>query len=309
MMRKKWLRGCGFFLLVAVLLCGLNALYVQSDYYQSIEGLWRYDAMPEDLQLVALGSSHGVYSFDFTLYPDYHSFNFAFAGQKPFFDFLLLERYQSHLGEGCVVVLPAFLGTWYGEGESLPARYYRILPPATVRGLPGYSPIDVFLYHTMPVFSSKKGLFDAFAPRTGQWTVTRSEAVTDTVHAQRDAEVYIQHFYVRRSRVRNETEWAAVRNILALCRQRGWQPVLVTAPIANTFYQAVPAGILEGLYADIEELRREYPELLFWDDAQADFLRYDDSLFWDLLHLNTRGQEVYTRAFVERLRREGRLLP
>jgi hypothetical protein len=121
------------------------------------------------------------------------------------------------------------------------------------------------------------------------------------------AKDYVRHFYLGRPRVRSESAWTALRDILALCGQKGWRPILVMTPVVAEFYREIPGSLLEGFFADVEELRREFPELAFWHDAQPERIGDDPSLFWDIHHLNGRGQAIYTQMFVERLQREGYL--
>lgn len=94
----------------------------------------------------------------------------------------------------------------------------------------------------------------------------------------------------------NPVMWDAYREILELCRERGWKAVLVTPPYTGDYNACFPAGFYEDFLSRAAELSDAYgvPYLDYsHDPAFAE--SYD--LYRDIDHLNLDGAAVFNERF------------
>ena len=122
--------------LSAGLLIGvLNRFYVNGYYYRDVysEIDKMYD-VPYDIQMVNLGTSHGLASFR---YPEdgVTRYNLALSGEDIYHDFATLKQFADHLAPGCIVALPtSYFSFCMSTEEPSQKRYYAYLDREYLRG-------------------------------------------------------------------------------------------------------------------------------------------------------------------------------
>ena len=79
-------------LLTMVAILVLNNLYVRSDYWRSIDRIFRYEDIPDNIDLAIFGSSHGECTFGYEPIQEKTLFNFAGASQVPYYDYQYNEE-------------------------------------------------------------------------------------------------------------------------------------------------------------------------------------------------------------------------
>lgn len=104
---KKVVQGVIFSILIISSILALNYRYKNSEYYRSIYGLFRYEDVPTDLEIVNFGSSENIMAVDFNIIPERKTFNFAMHGQYLTLDERLLNSYKDNFSDNTVVILPA----------------------------------------------------------------------------------------------------------------------------------------------------------------------------------------------------------
>lgn len=117
---KPVIRTLVYVLLLSVTLLGFNGRYKHSDYYRSLNGLLRFESVPEELQVVNVGSSHARYGIDYSGHPELRAFNFAMDSQRMLYDELILEAYASHLQEDALVIIVISSFTFFMEQDLEP---------------------------------------------------------------------------------------------------------------------------------------------------------------------------------------------
>jgi hypothetical protein len=65
---------------------------MQTNYWKLQNSVDKFNAVPHNIQLANLGSSHGTDGFDYTGIP-YRTFNFALGGQHYPYDYAILNQY------------------------------------------------------------------------------------------------------------------------------------------------------------------------------------------------------------------------
>lgn len=303
-MKLPFLRGIIFCGLAVALFLLANAFYEKSDYYRGIEGLFRYEDVPENLQVVNFGSSHAMCGIDYANFPQLRTFNFSLNSQNLYCDYLLMRSYQKHLSRGCVVILPVSYYSLYAPvdvdsmKDVLP-RYYRILDLDNLRELPGFNIKDMFLYRYFPILSAQRAVTMTFAP-THELTYMPPGGLM----AKATAEEYGRkrayfHFQERDEHKVVPEQLDSLRNMLALCRQNGWKPVIVTLPVTVYYSKWFSDQALAAFHQTILSLVKEYPEAMYMDYSRDQRFADNIQLFKDSDHLNQPGRLAFTQILLQ----------
>lgn len=94
----------------------------------------------------------------------------------------------------------------------------------------------------------------------------------------------------------NPVMWDAYREMLELCRERGWKAVLVTPPCTGVYNACFPAGFYEDFLSRAAELSNAYGvPYLNYSHGPAFAESYD--LYRDIDHLNLDGAAVFNQRF------------
>ena len=304
----KLLFKCAFtaLFLGCVLFAGSLA-YWRTEAFQELErteDTARFREMPDTAKIAVFGTSHGEDAFQ---YPPEGStfFNFSLAAQTPLYDAAMMRQFQDHIPRGGLVILTVSYMSpyWTGTEESFDSRqprYYRILGPENI--------VDVdlgryFLTRYFPILTlDPPELAEAFFSHPDGSAVTREEVGRRQLPAEsipseqervlRDHGSLIEPVFPEV----NPAMWNAYREMLELCREKGWKAVLVTPPYPAEYSACFPGGFYESFLERVSSLAEEYgvPYLDYSHD-EAFAGRHD--LFKNLDHLNFTGAEQFDRRF------------
>ena len=315
-MRRFILKSLLLIAAVAGILFAANALYVRSPMYQAMEqidGTDNFHAMPESVDVAVFGASHGNRSFVFV--PDGHTlFNFCLSGQSPQYDLMLMREYQDHIAPGALVILtfsyssPFFPERAAGFSEKQ-SRYYRILSP---ENLIDPDPLHMLLQKHLPLLEeSLTSLVGSLA------STVLGQAARDAQNTTRQTspeEMPAEQTRMKRTQWEEKiapsfsdtdpTAMDAYRQMLAMCRDHGWQAVLVTPPFLDEYRACFPDEFYPVFYDAANTLAEEYdvPYIDYsFDSAYAS--RYD--LYLNIDHLNLAGAEMFDAQFFDDLAAQG----
>ncbi len=73
--------------------------------YRHLNDTDKFLHVPTELQVINLGSSHGLNGFDYSE-ASIKGYNMALAAQGFYYDYRILKQYSSHLVDEAVVLLP-----------------------------------------------------------------------------------------------------------------------------------------------------------------------------------------------------------
>lgn len=88
-----------------------------------------------------------------------------------------------------------------------------------------------------------------------------------------------------------------LHRIMDLCAVNNIHLVLVQMPIEKESEQYTDSAVLRKIEEYFEGLQKEYP----MHDIQTNMTWFDNNLFGDMNHLNSRGTEEFTNALAQRL--------
>lgn len=304
---KKFLTTLTVYLsLLALLVWGINSWYRIMD---KSDDNWtnKFASVPPHIRVCNFGSSHGLYSFNYEdVQEELTCFNFALASQSLSYDLRILQQYKDRLDEGCLVFIPVSYFSFFGVEETREAdfpsknkQYYDFLPPKLIKDydfsthvFERYLP-SLDAYETLPAV--------LFRGRTSSNEEIWSRSAEDMDVSADAAQAYERHLVEEKldeqgKRRQNTEEIEALRQIIALCREKKTVPILVTTPYLREYLEEVDRrspdfyeefyGIIYGI---VQETGVDY--LNYAADPQ--FIDRKD-LFMNADHLNKEGARQFT---------------
>ena len=305
---KKLLFKCALLaLLVGAVLYGGGAAYKQTNAYRNLERTEeteKFHELPDQVDIAVVGSSHGRDAFKFP--PEEKVlFNFSMSAQTPQYDLAMLRQFQDRVRPGGLVILTvSYLSPYWTDTEKTfqdkQPRYYRVLSPGNI--------VDVdlgryWLGRLSPVlalepqdlvsaFLVRQELIPAADEQFGHKQLLAEKIADEQSRIQRDHWSVISPVYPDV----NPVMWDAYHEISDLCREKGWNAVLVTPPYPAEYNAGFPEGFYESFLLRMETLSQEcgIPYLDYsHDPAFAE--RYD--FYRNIDHLNLEGAAVFNQQF------------
>ena len=315
-MKGKWGWCITFHALVLAIFLTLNYLYTHSLFYRSLEGVIQYDSIQSDLQIVNFGASHAANGIDYSVCPEYRSFNFAFGSQSLYFDSLVFDKYKEHFGQDCVVIFDIFYASLYSDPkfrfqETLP-RYSRVLD---IDKIPDVTFEDLLIFRYFPVLGAQKRLIRIFVKNERVEQKNPALFLNDSEAAAFSGDGWLYETGAERARehlteitdvVPEEAD--AFLHMLELCKENHWKAVVVSTPLTIYYHSAFSTELLDMFHNDLSELLSNYPGVPYLDYTTDE--RFYDQLqyFTDVDHLNYEGRIMFTAILVDDLKQMG-LLP
>lgn len=291
----------------------LNAVKHSAWYTQTMfpdcRKFWDLDTF--NLDVVNLGSTSGVRSFDYAGVP-VKGANWALRRNYLFGDRAILENYLSYLKPGATVIIPLCpFSSLSGRYSSLEDRYYTILNPSSI---PGFSKsrqtavadIQKNPVHYIPAFQIYLELRRKLAAcwhRPHRMVPTEETMVRSAKTWLSDwlSEFSLRDLAAPLSLLNRDAIDDAVGHLnvmMALCRDRGFNTVLVFPPMYHTLAEKFSPEAREMLIGSIVSRL---------DDKDVRFLNYMDdpaftceaTLFDDAYLMNAAGARKFTRMVLQ----------
>lgn len=321
---KKLLRNLLIFLaIVAVLVGTVDGIYLwhrAGDFTTMSDK--RNDEVtvrdvPQGIELCNLGSSHGIYGFDYSDLP-YTCFNFGQTDQTLSYDYRILQNYRDSFKEGAVVVILVSHFSFFGTDEteradfaSKNSRYYRFLDREYIKE---YDLTAAVLSKWLPALTASNpiALFNTLrSPRGGTdlWKDT-----TDAEAAEKHGRARYKNFIESKKdengqRIVNQNEIDALFDMIAFCRENGLQPVLVTTPLLSEYSTQVhenDPAFYDDFYDILGDVIRQ-TGAAYYDYSEDPRFSTEYSLFFNTDHLNREGARKFVSVLYSEVLRD--LLP
>ena len=302
---KRFLRNCTALLLaVAALLWLGGTAYRRTTTYRNLERdeeTEKYESLPETVTFAVFGPSHGRDAFQAADYgPGF--FNFSMSSQTPQYDWMLMRQFQDRIAPGATVVLTvSYLSPFWTDTEaffeSKQARYYRILSPENIVNcdvgrwvLERWSPLlTTDCASVLSAFLRPPALREDTNTLYGRQELTPEVLQDEEERIRRD---HIDASIEPAMPEGNPVMLDAYRQMLALCRERGWNAVLVTPPYPAVYTDCFSPEILERFRALTAELSEEngVPWLDYSQDGE---FTENFPAFRNSDHLNLAGAHAF----------------
>ncbi len=312
-------------LVVALIMIGLNTVYVNGYYYTDTYGeVQKFKDVPTGITLANTGTSHGLASFR---YPDTLSettFNFALSGEDIYHDFQTIKQFSDHIADGCVIAIPtSYFSFCMSVTEPSQKRYYAYMDKEYLRGF-SYETLINAKY--LPVLRSGEYLFkdlikdqtmdvggmmmEADADESALSEEAAAQAAREAkeselkVHALGRAESWRSGFMIT-----GEPNMPANRQYLIdmvnYCKEQGWKPVLVTTPVHHTLNEAFTDEELEHYYFSNARTVQETTGVPYYDMSHDEAFSNTPEYYNNSDHLNHDGGDAFTLVFLDYLKEIG----
>lgn len=299
--------------ILGAIIFSINWIYVEKTHDAN-----KFDYVPSDIEICNLGSSHGLYGYNYQdIEDDYTCFNFALNSQSLSYDERILEYYQKNLSPGGVVVVDiSFFSPWgYPENdkedfESKNQRYYEILPPNMIKEYDLYT--DLMIYRFPSLNAGIQSVFHTIIKDTNKdaeipLSYPEINDVTNVSTLQKDVTAACKrHIFQNRRNENgelflNEEETQALSQIAEICRKRNVTPIFVTCPYLKEYTDEIGRQdsdfynqFYDWIYTTSNELGVDY-----YDYSLDERFIYDYSLFFNGDHMNSAGATKFTDILYE----------
>ncbi|MBQ6266793.1 MAG: hypothetical protein IJK64_03380 [Clostridia bacterium] len=305
---------------VALAIGVLNHFYVNGYYYRDVyHEIDKMLEVPDEIQMVNLGSSHGLATFR---YPEdgVVRYNLALSGEDLFHDFATLRHFSSHLAKGCIVALPvSYFSFCMSNEEPSQKRYYAYLDREELRG---------FSYETLinakyiPVLRSGEFIIkdlikdqeldvgaammedrtDDPVPESAADAAAQEPAAEPAFDAAKDAELRAhakgraeswRAGYMNAGRVHIRENMQILTEMVRFCYENGFRPVLVSTPIYEALNEQFTQEELQTCYFDPMAEVQAATGAPFLDLSHDAVLSNEPAYYGNSDHMNEAGAAAF----------------
>lgn len=275
--------------------------------------LEKFRFVPDNLQLVCVGTTQAHFAFDFHESP-IRAFNMALYKNPMMFSRLLLEKYHGKLQKDAVVLLtleyPIFcIGCIRKIARENAAQYAKILPGRN----PYISKAGQMLSRVWPVCFDRQmerfiALQDAgernqYINHHKPWEI--QSLCQDLIRYGWEQEIGIEEYVMDGHKKGSAQVNMAMRHsvlqtieLIHYCQKQGWRPVLLGLPYSGALNQYVPDSFKEKcFYRDIRFIQKKTGCRFL--DYSADERIQDLKNYIDIWFLNKRGRRKFTQMVLE----------
>lgn len=307
-MRKFILTILGYALIICFIVVCVNRGYKSLVHDEAT----KFENVPEKIQICNLGSSHGLYGYNYEkICDEYTCFNFGLESQYLSYDYRILTNYQNRLKDDTVVFITVSYFSFFGEAEteednfdSKNQRYYKFLPRELIKQ---YDWSTDFYAAKCPALADYETLIRVFLGQGRETMDLWWEQTVEQDKAEGGARAaYCRHVVEGKvdaegKRIYNWEEIEALYDIIALCKEHDAVPVLVTTPYLEEYTKAIQEGSPD-FYADFYDVIDQITgdtNTLYYDYAFDKRFSHEYSLFLDSDHLNKEGAAVFVDILME----------
>ena len=303
------------FLLVAL---GLNCLYKHTNHFNNqfvdVRKYWQKDGIPDNLEIVNLGSNHPKFGFD---YADtgVRGANFAIGPQTFEYDFAILRKNISHLAKNAVVAFPVCLQKFFlyrQTNRSIHLKYYTFLEP---NDIVDYSKKEKVFEIDFPLFRHPKRLRylikDVKKDNRLEWTENPMKTEEEL---EKDADFWIRcwdrefNIHIPSLKISTKNQEDIQQNIrlmkemIEYCKKHEFKPVIVILPVTRNLSSRFSEEYLQThvLRYVNESATAGAPVFNYLKDNRFT----DSSLYINSFFFNKTGRKAFTKAFVEDLKQK-----
>ena len=267
----------------------------------------KYKHIPSSIQICNFGSSHGLYSFNYEKTTEITCFNFALESQSLSYDCRLLKNYLNRLNKTGTAYIVISYFSLFGRDEtenddfnSLNLRYYKILPRKYIKECD----TKTLIYQRYFPATTKGAdyLFSVLIGDEKNMTEIRRQRKMSPNAALEDAQLAYERHIVKNKfdsshkRIYNQNEINSLYEIIAVCKNNGITPILVTTPYLKEYTQTISnndKAFYDDFYALIRQITNN-THVQYYDYSVDTRFMHDYPSFMESDHLNEQGSKKFT---------------
>lgn len=298
----------GFVLLVLF----VNKAYKNTNFYKNkFIDTYKFKNIPENLEMVNLGSNQPKFAFDYTQ-SNILGMNWAVGPQTLEYDFRILKNYHNYLKKDAKVIIVLspfqfFLDKYKDDAAN--HKYYKFLEPSLIDG---FSKVKKSIYIDFPVLTAKKQILRILKDVPAD---LRVEIDTNPLNAEQiklDAQKWVggwkKQFCIKElenitlsdeNKINIAKNIKLLEEIIAFCKEKQFEAVLIVLPVTKELSSLFPEEFIQKYVLDpIEEANKENAKFLnYWKDDRFEATNnYIDSFF-----MNKTGRNNFTKVVLEAL--------
>ena len=278
--------------------------YISTNHWKAENNVWKFNFVPEGIQLANLGASHGEVGFIYDDFPQYKTFNFALSAQWYFWDYGILQQYIDNFAPGAVVLL---LVSYFGitahpdDYNEFHPRYYRFVKKEYFDEWNGGEFIQ---YAKFPILSAGNNLFKCIKdiPESNIDKIRDRTYILELEELEKYSQARYKQWTTEdeKGEVGYQQNLTEVCQLVKFCLDNGLKPVLVTTPVTsvlNDIY-AEDENFFKTFYRFIADIQAQFPEVQYFDYSHDSDFSPQLKLFGDGDHLNIYGAKTFTARVV-----------
>ncbi|MBF8982500.1 SGNH/GDSL hydrolase family protein [Lutibacter sp. B2] len=305
---KNFIKSILFIIIGVMILSYFNNLYINTNYYKSLDYTERFNHVPNNIEVANVGSSHGMYGFDYTDF-DVVGFNFGLYAQGFYYDYRMLKQYSPKIKEGATIIIPISYFSLYQsyedeKFEEFNKSYYRFLNPRYIKNIKLKKYVTDSLFPLLSEGGNIKKVFKDIEHKPKEWEIItwnkfapnegiREEGHKRSMHHQKDI--------INPGKVNKPETKRELKNIINYCIENNYKPVLVTLPYLKYYNDFFPDAFYSEFYGEIEDIRKQYEGLEYMDYSHDKRFTSDIDLFVDSDHMNVNGRKKMTQIILKDL--------
>lgn len=249
-------------------------------------------ANASDIQILSMGSSHGLYAID-PLYFNRKGFNASHVAQSINFDYEIWDKFKASFDNLDTLIIPITFFTLFSNLEDT-SEAWRIKNYAIYYGFKENN-----IKNNLELLNQRpSAILKMIAKRLkGQTNLTISELGANTIFSnQPDLLETGQSAAIRHAKQgfnRLEENVGFIKSMLSDCESMGVSVLLVTTPTTEYYWKNLDKNLLQLMQLTIDNLLQEFPDVKYFNFLKDD--RFDLSDFRDADHLNPYGAEKFTK--------------
>lgn len=306
---------------------GLNFAYKQTNHWKAAYyNVDRFNHVPTGIKVCNIGTSHGCWGLKWEDYPELNAFNFANSAQSFYMDLIMLKHFKSKIAEDAIVLIPlsfhqvfSYWNIWT-ESPNGEAYYKELYQHFLYKQEFPYWDSALYIKGVLfpiinfPVIATifndiSEEEISRFYGKDGIFKKYLSE---ENMKMNID-QTAIFWFFGCNEKIEEKSfqkNIDAVCKIVDYCHENSWNPVFITLPVYDYFYEAFDEKakfIKKGFYEFSTLLCEKYPDIPYFDYSHDSQFSPNIKLFKDADHLNNVGAERFTARIITDLRKNGYL--
>lgn len=271
----------------------INSLYINSSHYRSMNGLYKFENVPHNIQIANMGSSHGRYGITYDQMQNKICFNFALDSQPLYYDYQIFNTYIDHFAENAVLILPISIFSLYNSMDSFEAIepvYYRLLDEDHIYNC---SLKKLFLFKYVPVLSAKKNFTEAMIAKENPPSYFVPNGTLKSAEFSKHGKLRMEtHINISNNQQLDKTNVDALQNIIELCKTKNITPVIITTPTTKYYTDYLSKEFASLFYNDLQNTIGT--DVLYLNYLSDPRFNNSTNLFCDSDHLNQAGREKFS---------------
>ena len=297
-----------FLSIIAAVVTYVNHAYVQTNYYKNLNSCYKFQIVPDEIEVANLGASQAVYGMNYDVYDGYVSMNFALAAQTLEYDYAVLKTYIDKMADQSVIYIPIAVYSMYQQGdeiESIELRYYQFL---SNENMPDWNLDDAIIYKYFPCLSAGSDIMYIFHDTEELSEI--NEKLENTYIEDDESRVClgiksaeIHQEYIGKQEL--SKQYDALIKIIELCKERNVTPILLVTPYTQEYIDALGEDFWTQFRSDLNDLSMEY-DCPLYDYTTSEFCQHAE-YFNDTTHMNENGSIAFSKDLLERTIMDGYL--